>query len=508
MAIPDVTTFEGISYNAPQKLHGRRVIYTTEGEVTRDNVLEVLNKALTVHHMNRQEICYLHDYIRGCQPILGRTKQVRDDICNKVVINLANQTVAFKTANFIGDPLQYISRGTEARIPGEIEKLNSFMLSENKASKDIELAHWMFTCGVGYRLVLRDKAEEFMAKDRADELYDEAPFEIYTLDPRDTFVIRTSDVTKAVVAAVTCTRIDDNLSRYTVYTPNEKFYINSGFSMKSARSRKIQGEIEQVITHNSGIIPIIEYPCNSLRMGAFEPGISILDAINNIQSNRIDGVEQFIQAVMVFENVDIDKEQIEELKSNLALKITSKDGNIAKVYYLNEQLDQSQTELLVNDLILLYYEIVGMPSQGDGSTSDSSNNGAIAMKNGWMSANARTLETDWPFRMAETDMLRIILQICREVNTLDLKLSEVDMKFGLRAYEDMLTKTQSFVTLVGAGCSPLQSAKISCITADPESFAIEYEAYNKRQAEEEAVLMASTQQTGEEAQNGATEPEQ
>lgn len=501
MTAPDVTTFEGNSYNEPQKLHGRRVIYTTESEVTRDNVLEVLSKALTIHNKNRQEICYLHNYIRGRQPILARTKQVRDDICNKVVINLANQTVAFKTANFIGDPLQYISRGTKESIPGEIEKLNSFMMSENKASKDIELAHWMFTCGVGYRLVLRDKAEEFMAKDRADELYDEAPFEIYTLDPRDTFVIRTSDVTKAVVAAVTCTKIDDDLSRYTVYTPNEKFYINSGFSTEP-------NQIEEIITHNFGFIPIVEYPCNSLRMGAFEPGISILDAINNIQSNRLDGVEQFIQAVMVFENVDIDKEQIEELKTNLALKITSKDGNIAKVYYLNEQLDQSQTELLVNDLILLYYEIVGMPSQGDGSTSDSSNNGAIAMKNGWMSANARTLETDWPFRMAETDMLRIVLQICREVNTLDLKLSEVDMKFGLRAYEDMLTKTQSFVTLVGAGCSPLQSAKISCITADPESFAIEYEAYNKRRAEEEAALTASVQQTGEETQDGTTEPEE
>lgn len=501
MITPDM--IEGLSYNTPHKLHGRRIIYTTETEVTQDNVLQVLYEALAVHMINRQEIDYLHNYIRGRQPILNRTKQVRDDICNKVVINLANQTVAFKTSNFIGDPLQYISRGTDEHIPGEIEKLNSFMMSENKASKDIELAHWMFTCGVGYRLVLRDKAEEFMVKDRADELYDEAPFEIYTLDPRDTFVIRTTDVTKAVVAAVTCTMIDDRTSRYTVYTPNEKFYIKAGYGgLRGRKSSTPKGEIEQVITHNSGIIPIIEYPCNSLRMGAFEPGISILDAINNIQSNRLDGVEQFIQAVMVFENVDIDKEQLEELKSNLALKITSKDGNVAKVYYLNEQLDQSQTELLVNDLILLYYEIVGMPSQGDGSTSDSSNNGAIAMKNGWMSANARTLETDWPFRSAETDMLRIILQICREVNALELKLSEVDMKFGLRAYEDMLTKTQSFVTLIGAGCSPLQAAKISCITADPESFAIEYEEYNSKNAEPaDAEQPVENEDAGDEPEN-------
>ena len=45
---------------------------------------------------------------------------------------------------------------------------------------------------------------------------------------------------------------------------------------------------------------IFEYEANTARMGAFEPVLTMLDAINTVQSNRIDGVEQGpVQSLMV-----------------------------------------------------------------------------------------------------------------------------------------------------------------------------------------------------------------
>lgn len=454
-------------------LKGRRQIFAGAEEITTENVVSVLGKAMSVHLQNRAEIEYLENYIRGRQPICDRIKKVRNEICNKIVINIANSIVTFKTANFIGEPLQYVSRGADESIPAKIEQFNSFMMSENKAPKDMDLAYWMFTCGVGYRLTLRDKAEKFMK----DELFDEAPFEIYVLDPRNTFVVRRNDVTKRVLMGVTYVFTDDNKVSYTVYTDNATYYINGG---------TLGGyKITKTVTHNFGVIPIVEYPCNPLRMGAFEVVIDLLDAINTTESNRLDGVEQFIQAVMVFENVDIDGEDFERLKQEGALKISSRDGISAKVYYLNEQLDQSQTQTLIDNMKDLVLEIVGMPSQGNANTSDSSNNGAVIMKNGWWNAEARAKETESMWKAAESDFLKIALKVCRDAGALELKISDINMKFFRRSYEDLLVKTQSFQSLIGAGCPPIQAYTVSGLVIDPESAALQYEKY---QQEKEAEL--------------------
>lgn len=470
-------TNSSVGVSLRRNLFGRKEIFTSEREITPSNVLSVLNKALVTHQKNRADIDYLHKYLRGCQPILDRVKKYNKEICNRIVVNRASEIVTFKTANFIGEPLQYVSRGADEKVPEQIEKLNSFMFSERKQEKDMTLAYWMFTGGVGYRLTLRDKAEQYMK----DELFDEAPFEIYTLDPRNTFVVKANDVTRRVLMGVTYFFEDENKVIYTVYTENQVFYIE-GATLNT-------NKITETVTHNFGMVPIVEYPCNALRMGAFEMVVDLLDAINLTESDRLDGIEQFIQAVMVFENADITAEQIEELKAKGALKITSKDGNSARVYYLNEQLDQSQTQTLVDDMYQTVLSIVGMPSQGNANTSDSSNNGAVIMKNGWWNAESRNKETVGMWKGAETDFLKIVLKICKDTNALDLKLSQIEQKFGHQSYEDKLTKVQSFTTLIGAGCPPIQAFTFSGLTVDPESSAIAFEKYQKdQQAELEKQL--------------------
>ena len=467
---------------SPMQMHGRRQIFTNETVITSANVLKVLNDALKIHARNRSEEMYLEKYLRGIQPILDRVKVYHDEINNKIVVNVANQIVTFKTAEFAGEPIQYISRGSKKSVPKKVEKLNSLMLSEGKQSKDMDLAYKMFTAGVGYRLVLRDKALPVSK----GELLDEAPFEIYVPDPRNTFVIRVNDVSKRVIAGVTYVFLDDAKSKvkYTVYTDNVTYEITG-----SALS---VGDITSVTIHNFGMVTLVEYPCNSVYMGAFEVVLPLLDAYNSTMSNRLDGIEQFIQAIMVFEGVDISREEILELKDLGAIKLPpAMDGRQSRVYYLNEQLDQSQTQTLVDDIYHTILQIVGMPSQGNANTSDSSNNGAIIMKNGWWNAEARTLETEGMWKEAETQFVKIVLKICKDANVLDgLAISDVEPKFGRRSYEDLLVKTQSFSTLRSAGMPSIQAFTFSKLSKDPESDAMVFDAYQEER--EEALNAAST----------------
>jgi len=49
-------------------------------------------------------------------------------------------------------------------------------------------------------------------------------------------------------------------------------------------------------------------------MDSFEAVLPLLDALNTVISNRIDGIEQFVQSFMKFVNCDIDEETFKALK--------------------------------------------------------------------------------------------------------------------------------------------------------------------------------------------------
>ena len=130
-------------------------------------------------------------------------------------------------------------------------------------------------------------------------------------------------------------------------------------------------------------------------------------------------------------------------------------------------------------------EIVGMPGQGDGNTGDSSNNGAVIMKNGWWHAEGRALQTQNMWKKAETEFLKVVLKICDEANVLTgLKISDLEPRFWRQSYEDLLVKTQSFSTLRTAGMPAIQAFKFSHLSRDPESDAIVYDDYQQMLADE------------------------
>ncbi len=470
--VPDITVTDMQAIgNVSPEMHGRREILTDVREVTRDNLLSVLNTAMVTHLRNRAEIVYLEKYLRGIQPILDRVKTVNAEINNKIVVNIANEIVTFKASEFAGEPIQYVSRGSNKGVPKKVGKLNDMMLSEGKQTKDLELAYQMFTCGVGHRLIVHDRPSD-------DAYLDEAPFEIFIPQSRNTFVVHLNDVSRRSVMGVTYVYKDELHSsvEYTVYTPNVTYTV-TGSPGKGL-------EITDEVHHNFGMVSLVEYPCNPVRMGAFEVVMPLLDAINLTQSNRLDGVEQFIQAIMVFEGVDITREQFLELKDLGALKLPpAMDGRSSKVYYLNEELNQSQTQTLVDDMYQSILQIVGRPAQGNANNGDSSNNGAVIMKNGWWHAEARALETQAMWKQAETETLRIVLRICSDSNALTgLKVSEVEPKFWRQSYEDLLVKTQSFASLRGAGMPAIQAFTFSHLSKDPESDALVYDAYQEEQA--------------------------
>ena len=444
-------------------MYGRRVITTDVEEITAENVVDVLRDAMSIHELNRSEIEYLWKYFKGQQPILAREKTVRPEICNKIVENRANEIVSFKVGYLCGEPIQYVGRNSESSVTDGVGTLNEYMFLVDKAALDQEVVEWDMICGTAYRMVLANDAYE------ADS--DEAPFDMYTLDPRDTFVVYSTDVKRRRMMGVKYNTDEYGFKTYSVYT--DKLYFT------------IEGDKVTAIAPNGlGAVNIFEYPANHARLGAFEIVLPLLDAINNIESNRMDGIEQFVQAFVKFINCDITQEDFEKLKDLGAIKVKSLDGQNADVDIVTNELNQQQTQTLKEDIYKAILSICGLPSMSDGNTSDSSNNGAVILKNGWQGAETRAKDSEMMFKRSEKEMLRTVLKLCEGLADLKLKLKDIDMKFTRRNYDNIQSKSQVLVTMLQQPkIHPLLAFTHCGMFSDPESAYTMSDTYYNEQME-------------------------
>ena len=466
------------------ELTGRRIIYTDFDEITEENVLAALSNAMAVHNQNRTEIQYLYDYYKGNQPILKRTKEFREEICNKVVENRANEIVSFKVGYLMGEPVQYVNRGNgdDTALSDAINTLNEYVFAEDKAAKDKELADWFTICGTAFRMILPDPIN--------DE--DESPFEIYTLDPRNTFVVYHSGLGNKPMMGVRYVTQNDGTTIYSVYTKNHYYELSYDGVLDMEQISPAPGIFTKSEGHIYGDIPIVEYPANSARLGAFEIVLPLLDALNNVSSNRLDGVEQFIQSLLILKGVDIDSDEYKALKENGGLKVPV-EGD---AYYLTQELNQTQTQTLVDYMYQTILVICGMPNRNGGS-STSDTGSAVIMRDGWTDAEARAKDTELMFKMSEKRFLKMAINIANTYRDLDLKLSSIEIRFTRRNYENIQAKAQVLTTLLGNDKIHPRLAFEHCgLFVDPDlayTQSKEYSEERKAEAAEELEDFAKTQ---------------
>lgn len=449
-------------------LFGRRVIYTDVAEVTAGNVIDVLQKALFIHLQNQADIDYLYRYYRGDQPILSREKDVRPEINNKIVENRANEIVSFKVGYLMGEPVQYVSRSDDDGIAKSVMQLNDYVLSEDKPAKDKELADWFHICGTSYRMILPD--------DMADVEEDEAPFEIFTLDPRFCFVVYSTALGNPPLMGVKYILKEDGTLVFSCYTQDHYYEVNNTWAILHSEPQYLG-------------IPIIEYPANKARLGAFEIVIPLLDAINTVESNRLDGVEQFVQALMLFHNVDISSEDFGELKELGAIKFKDSDPQTkAEIQYLTSEMNQAQTQTLVDSMYNTVLTICGMPNRNGGS-STSDTGSAVIMRDGWSAAEARAKDSELMFKRSEKEFLKLLLRICRDLGDLTLKLSGLEIRFTRRNYENITEKANVLTMMLSnPKIAPVLAFTHSGLFSDPQlAYKMSMEYMEEQERKQEAI---------------------
>lgn len=434
-----------------QNEYGRQVIYTNQREINASNIVQELSKANAIHMQNAEEIAYLNRYYTGDQPILYREKANRPEVNNKVVQNLAYYIVETKASEIAGEPIQYVLRGTEESKSSQIAELNSIMDSEDKACDDIELCRWRSICGTGYRFVGNDNGQ--------GSVLDESEFFMNVENPLYTYVVYFSNSKKP---AFSCQISDtvDNKHQYFVFTNTEWFLIQNG-------------EIVDSGINGNRMIPVVEYPNNERRLSDIEITIAITDELNVMASDRANGIEQFVSAWVKFVNCEIDEKTYRAMRQEGALVVKSNNGseNKADVDVMTTELNQTESQVAVQDQLDKLLIIQGIAGRGNNSGGDTQ--GAVLLRDGFYVQEKRAEMSEPIFKRSERAILRIMLNRLRISKGFDLTPSDVEIKISRSKMDNMLTKAETMQILLNSGINPERAIKSVGFFADPEQVAIE-----------------------------------
>lgn len=427
---------------------GRKIAYTGVDQITPQNVAQVLSDTIGIHNRNRTLMDYLYRYYKGDQPILYREKLVRPEVNNKVVENHALETVKFKAGQIYGEPIQYVCKKKKAneKTNEQVDRLNDYLDEANADARNIQLGIYQSAVGTAYKAILR---EDEWAKDG-----DLPPFRIFIPSPQDTYIVYSS-VTGKPMLSVQILKDEDNQQYYQCYSSRQYFKIQNGAVTESG-------------INGFGGIPIIEYPNNHDRLSDIEIAITMYDAINKYQSDRLNGVEQFVQALMKFKNCEIDEAEFVKMIKLGAVSVKDVgNGTQSDVDLMTAELNQSESQVAKDDIYNNMLIVEAMPNRQSNTGGDTGN--AVYLRNGWDFAERDAKLVEAFTKEAEKASARIILNIIRKTS-MDVNIStrDFDVKITRNPTDNMLVKAQALDYLFKNKIHPL-IALITCgLFSDPQ----------------------------------------
>jgi hypothetical protein len=181
-------------------------------------------------------------------------------------------------------------------------------------------------------------------------------------------------------------------------------------------------------------------------------------------------VEQFIQSVIVAVNCQFeDGVTADQIKKQGMIVLSSIGENKASFDILSEELNQEQTQTLIDDLYDSALRICAMPTMARNGRGTYDSTGAAAIfNNGWEQAAAAARNTEDLFRQSNAYFEEIIIDLLTKRGIIkNLKRTDFSLNFVRNETANTQSKAQSFQTLLAAGLHPELAAKKSGISNDP-----------------------------------------
>ena len=327
-------------------------------QVNKDTPLDakLIKKAIDYNEKRRTRFDTLDDYYMGKQAITTREK-VETLMNNKLVTNHAKYITDMMVGYLLGNPVDYqVNDGIN------IQPVLDAYKRQTMENTDVEIAKECSIFGIKYEYVYADEEAN--------------PCSV-TLDVRNTIMIYDDTLVHNELYAINYRPIyknpeDKEPDHYDVIVATDKEIIKYELAGNGGSVKEIDRE-----QHAFGAVPIIEYDNNKEYSGDFESVISLIDAYNLIQSDRVNDREQLVDAILCFYGMKFDADQMADLKEKRALSNIPTDG---KVEYLTKAINEGDVDVLRKTIEKDIHKISMVPDMSDEKFAGDSSGVAIRYK--------------------------------------------------------------------------------------------------------------------------------
>ena len=453
---------------------GRRKIKThwnLEGKASEilPNVKKMLNDTLPIHNLNVVEIDALFSIFFNHQKIeTEKVKEQRPSINNKDSVADAYKAVRTINSYCFGEPLLYIAN--DMKKQANVEILNKLLKYRNNHKETVNATLNSSICGIGYKTCLPTQKGL-------------VPFKVSgEIRPQDAYIVYSDDIVSEKVAGVYISKNyndkgEEDGKLYTVWTNDYQFILKEGEGEGGERFKVVQQNLLNKMVDAypliNGMIPLIEIPRNSFRLGDFEMAITLFDIKNKVMNNRLDDIQQIVDYLLVlinceFEN-DIDKQDV--LKSRLLTLKVVDPNNKPSVDILKNALDQSGIQQFAEYIDTLIQEILGIPSRQERGGGGGDTGQAVKYRNGFRDLESNASNIVPQLESAELEFIELCLTYCTNREKLklgDISTMDINIKFRRTLNDDVVSTSQAFSTFVNAGMSPIDALTASKAVLDPD----------------------------------------
>lgn len=312
----------------------------------------ILNDVIAYNEQYKLRYEKLENYYLGKHGIMTRTKEERLKN-NKVMINHAKYITDTNVGYLLGNPVDYqVSTGYDIEPVLDAYKKQTINDLDSEIAKDVSIF------GLQYEYVYANE----QAEPRSCEI-----------DNKNAIIVYDDTVEHNKLFGLIYRPIEEGTTfkYWDIIYVDDKEIINYRSTDKTlSRQGKTQ-------PHKFGKVPLICYKNNPELLGDYEPVISLIDAYNLLQSDRVNDKEQLVDAILCLYGMDFDDTQAEMLKDSRMLANIPSDG---RVEYLVKTLQEGDVDILRQNIENDIHKISMVPNMSDANFVGNASGVAIRYK--------------------------------------------------------------------------------------------------------------------------------
>lgn len=470
---------------------GRQRIILDYEEVTTDNVIEILQKALPIFNQNKRDCEYLINYFLGDQDILYRAESKTSEINNTTVVNTAFPITREIVGYTFGNGVEFVQKDLSKKE--ETNKLSEYYDYETSYYVDMCTGIYASICGFAYQMTL--PSSEITRDDTP-----EVPIMYTALDPRTAFVVQSSSAGHPVLLSCWVSSNKDYSTIYNVFTNDYQFVIEA-----------LNRDKITVRRNPIGLNPITMVENSLFLTGDWEQAISVMNATNLISSDALNDIEGTIRALLViigaeFDEDDSENSDIKKVKKNRILTLVNggNTGSNLDAKFISPQLDSATVQSLRDYMEDIRNVITGVPDRSSNSNGGDTGQ-AVLNRDGWTDIEIVARFKEIFFKKGKKRQLAVGLRILQILGLIseDLKVKDIELGIGRHSTDNLSTKTSAFASLVATGeLATIDCLELSNLTNKTREMVERGEQAKKKRQEEEQKLKNKENKNNKDDKNG------